>query len=588
MMPSAHALHLLVGLYRERAPARWAELVDCLGRNLENERIGAVHVFLEDDLDPASHPALAHPKARLVRHGRRVTFADLFGYARSELRGRRVIVANNDIFFDHTLARLDDDVLEGKLLCLSRWDVQKDGSARYFEHPWSQDAWIFQAPVPDFPADWHLGLPGCENRLAHEAAQAGLALSNPSRSLRAHHLHLSQVRHYVERQRLPGPGRGVDPGWLGAPWLWPIVTCMGRLEDVKACFGSLMEQPRSTPLLVDYACPDGAAAWVRGAHPRAAVAAVADRHAFNQAEARNLGAAAADGDAVLCFLDADVTVAPRFADEVLGRHQPGRFLVPDAAGPGLDSALVCSRAAFDQVGGYDRNLHAPAAASADLRATLRRAGLTEGTLPAALFTHRGHHPPEVSTRFAPLPQPGLADEVDAAYRRVKDLIAREAGDGVAREALSTIRRAITHRRIAEKGLVPQAPCAAITFRESMGYTIARLQLGVSSHNNDSRPLSSIPPPLMGWPFTQVVASRVSPIAVRFRTPGKIYVLVGTDWSGHGPATRWLREHGYREPLPHLGTRRGTEFEAWSLVGEAGDSVELPTQVMLVARELVAA
>jgi hypothetical protein len=584
---------LLVGFYQDRSAVRMGELVECLRRNLRNESIDEVHVFLEDSVDPATHAVLADPKVRLQRHGRRLTFHDLFAHASRALPERRVIIANNDIYFDHTLARLESYDLGGKLLCLSRWDQQPDGSARFFEQPWSQDAWMFQAPLMDFACHWHLGLPGCENRLAHEATAAGLTLENPSRTVRAHHLHLSRVRHYVERQRLAGHGRGVEATFLGTPWLWPIVGSMGRLDDLCATFGALAAQPRSSPVLVDYACPEGSGAWTRAHHPRATVVAVADRRVFSAADARNAGAAAADGDAVLCFLDADVLVAPDFAAAVLDRFEDGSFLIPDASGPGLDSVLICRRAAFDSAGGFDPLYLGWGAKTVDLRVALGTAGLRAKTFPSSLLAHRP--PPVVGAAaagarrsFAPLGDPALTGAINDSYRRIKSAVAAEVGSGISRASLREIQRAIVHRKQVERGLVPDAPCAAIAFREAMGYTVARLQPGASSHNNDRRPFEAIPSLLDGLAFTQVVASRVSPVKVEFRGAGKLYVLVGTDWDGYQPATAFLREHGYRERLPAVRTGRGTGFEVWSLVGEVGDQVELPTQVMLVARELVAA
>lgn len=211
---------VLVGLYLDASAERLREFLTCIERNAANRNIEAVHVFIEDAVDPAGlmtqYPELASPKVRLVLHGRRVTYRDFFDYATRELAGRRVIIANTDIFFDHTLSRLDDYSLIGRLLCLSRWDLQNDGSWRLFDFESSQDAWIFQAPVPDFACDFHLGLLGCDNRLAWEAEQAGLVLSNPSRSIRAHHLHASGVRRYTEEQRLHGPTRGVRPEHLDA------------------------------------------------------------------------------------------------------------------------------------------------------------------------------------------------------------------------------------------------------------------------------------------------------------------------------------------------------------------------------------
>jgi hypothetical protein len=76
-----------------------------------------------------------------------LTYRDLFLHANRHLCGQSVVIANADMFFDETLRRLEEYDLSGKLLCLSRWDVQKDGTTCFFEHPCSQDAWIFRAPI---------------------------------------------------------------------------------------------------------------------------------------------------------------------------------------------------------------------------------------------------------------------------------------------------------------------------------------------------------------------------------------------------------------------------------------------------------
>lgn len=208
---------LLTGLYHEPDAGRRGELRECLRRNAANELIREIHLFIEDSVaaeDLQSDSVLSGNKLRLVPHGRRLTFRDLFDYSNRNLEGRGVIAANADIFFDDSLGLLEDYELDGKLLCLSRWDVQADGSASFFEHPASQDAWIFRAPVRGFACDFPLGVPGCENRLAWEAQRAGLKLSNPGRSIKANHLHLSQVRHYTERQRITGPTEGVPATFL--------------------------------------------------------------------------------------------------------------------------------------------------------------------------------------------------------------------------------------------------------------------------------------------------------------------------------------------------------------------------------------
>ncbi len=351
---------LLTGLYCDPDPHRSDELKECLRRNVEGEMFDQIHLFVEDEQAHETLSAqaiLLNRKVELIPHLKRCTFRDLFDYANNRLAGHTVVVANADIFFDDTLTRLKNYDLSEKLLCLSRWDVHADGSATLFEHPSSQDAWIFKAPIRSFECDFHLGVLGCDNRLAWEAEQAGLKLANPSRTIRANHLHLSQVHRYTEECRLIGPARSIAASALETPY-------------------------------------------------------------------------------------------------------------PGALGP----------------------------------------------------------PPNV-------------------------------------------------------------PCAGVAFSETMGYTVRSLEIGVSSHNNDHRPFTEIPKQLLGRMFTQVVSAVVSPIEIQFLTPGKLFVLVGTDWGGHESSTSWLNRNGFRENLPSLVTESQTGFEVWSLIGNSGDRFVLPTQVALVSDHL---
>lgn len=354
---------LLVGFYLDSSADRMREFLTCLERNVSNRAIAGVHVFVEQEIDPqqlsASYPQLASPKVRLVMSGSRMTYRALFGYANRELPGRRVIIANADIFFDHTLARLDDYDLTGHLLCLSRCDIHPDGTWSLFDFDSSQDAWIFDAPIREFPCEFHLGLLGCDNRLAWEAEHAGLVISNPSRSVRAHHLHVTTIRRYTSEQRLYGPTLGVPP---------------------------------------------------------------------------------------------------------------------------------------------------------------------------------------VTLEAAPIPR----------------------------------------RPIPDRPLDRDCQCAAVAFHEAMGYTIGRLELGASSHNNEVRPFTAIPAPLAGRSFTQVVACAVSPVVVEFMSAGRVYVLAGTDWHGYYAAAAWLAEAAEAEPMPLVETCNRPAFEVWSLLGRPGDRFVAPTQVMLVS------
>lgn len=195
---------LLTDFYPEPDEARRAELRECLTRNLALKLFRAVHLFLEDGLTRADCPELTDPKLTLVEHGKRATFSEYFEYANRNLSGKRIVLANADIFFDGTLGRLNRYNFRRLMVCLARWDVKSDGTSKMFDVPYSQDAWIFQTPVRVPNCDFTLGTPGCENRLAFEARNARLSVQNYARTVHANHLHLTGLRRWTEKQRLHG------------------------------------------------------------------------------------------------------------------------------------------------------------------------------------------------------------------------------------------------------------------------------------------------------------------------------------------------------------------------------------------------
>src|SRR6476620_3514398 len=118
---------LITGQYHDPDTARRAELVECLRRNAEPDLIQEIHVFAEDSVVAGALKrklVATLDKIRFISHGRRVSFRNLFDYANQKLKGgATTIIANADIYFDETLARLNGYDLTGRLLCLSRWDV---------------------------------------------------------------------------------------------------------------------------------------------------------------------------------------------------------------------------------------------------------------------------------------------------------------------------------------------------------------------------------------------------------------------------------------------------------------------------------
>jgi hypothetical protein len=246
-------LRLFVNVYSDSDPRRAAELEECLRRNRQNPRLGEVVVL-------AGRP----------------TFREFFAAANRVARTDDIsVIANSDIFFDDTLKHAAT-LPRSECFALSRWDVTENGDTELYDRSDSQDAWIFRGSISDLAANFTMGVPGCDNRLARLLADAGYCVTNPSRTIRANHLHLSRVYRYDHgpKSSVPGPYLCIPPTALdtggekllhfallapGSPQRglrdalrsicsdyheldWHPYYCDGRIGEMRAEFSRLLRQ----------------------------------------------------------------------------------------------------------------------------------------------------------------------------------------------------------------------------------------------------------------------------------------------------------------------------------------------------------
>jgi hypothetical protein len=201
-----------------------------------------------------------------------------------------------------------------------------------------------------------------------------------------------------------------------------ITTCKGRLAHLKDSLPAMLASGAHV-VLVDYDCPDSAGDWVEANQPEARLVRVRDRPFFNRCEARNLGAAAADGEWLL-FLDADVCPPAGFAALLEPLLTPGAYLLPEPRPAELWGAIVVSKADFDAVGGYDEAFEGWGAEDVDLIERLMIAGVEERAFPGAGL-RAIHHAPELRARFAPIPDVRTNGRINSLYRVAKNDLARQ-------------------------------------------------------------------------------------------------------------------------------------------------------------------
>lgn len=155
--------------------------------------------------------AWEHPKVINVEGYDRPTYTEFISFMQT-VEADWYILTNSDIYFTSEIEDIKSLNMDGKVLCLSRWDVLHNGNAKLFDYEWTQDTWIWKgAPKSLKNVDFTMGLPACDNRLAYEIAELGLKPINPSKEIKTYHLHLSNKRSYKERDRLPGPTLPVAP-----------------------------------------------------------------------------------------------------------------------------------------------------------------------------------------------------------------------------------------------------------------------------------------------------------------------------------------------------------------------------------------
>jgi hypothetical protein len=176
---------LLVGVYQSGNEQRDEELSFCMDKNAENKLI--------DEIIP---------------YADRPTFNEIFDMANSNLKSHNdiFIIANSDIFFDEeSITNIKRYITKNQCFALSRWDL-KENLAVLYNHPDSQDVWVFQGDIPKMDgADFFLGVPGCDNRIAQIIYQNGYNIKNPAYTIKTYHLHNSGYRTYTRAYTVPPP-----------------------------------------------------------------------------------------------------------------------------------------------------------------------------------------------------------------------------------------------------------------------------------------------------------------------------------------------------------------------------------------------
>ena len=191
---------LLINYFNHPNTSRRDEFIYCLNKNNDNPLITKVIVFVDGLTDYQF--IRGYDKFTPIQYSGRASYKDFFEYANTYNTGM-TIVSNLDIYFDNTLEKLSNYNFDNTVLALSRTDLISTCS---------QDAWIFktQLNTAGFDCDFHLGNPGCDNRIAYELHK-NYDVINACFQIKIHHMHQSSVRTTQE-------------GTISKPYYFPVIS----------------------------------------------------------------------------------------------------------------------------------------------------------------------------------------------------------------------------------------------------------------------------------------------------------------------------------------------------------------------------
>lgn len=203
---------LFTSFYQDRNPVRQRELEVCIVMNLKNIHIDKIYVFLEGKKE--DFKILNDPKIEVIE-SIRPTYRMFFDTANKVVGPEDIsIISNTDIFFDDTLTQIRSEKMNGKCLALSRYHYNPNGDIILHNEKFSQDVWIFKGKIrPIEYCDFHMGIRGCDNRIAYEIHKAGYLMKNPAYSIRTIHYHISESRNY-DLRAIPKPYLPVEVGYF--------------------------------------------------------------------------------------------------------------------------------------------------------------------------------------------------------------------------------------------------------------------------------------------------------------------------------------------------------------------------------------
>lgn len=198
-------IYIFTQFYIPKEAKRIKEVNDTLKNNINNKFVTKVILLNERIYTPAELGLSDTSKIEQIVIKDRLTYTLFFQYAKA-FKGY-LLLANSDIFFDETLENIYKTVLSSQKSCFTQLRFEYNKKL-FGPRSDSQDSWLFHSnhlPSPHIMYNFQLGQPGCDNKITFWLLQNGYKIYNEPFRIKTYHMHMSEIRHYSNRDIIPGP-----------------------------------------------------------------------------------------------------------------------------------------------------------------------------------------------------------------------------------------------------------------------------------------------------------------------------------------------------------------------------------------------
>jgi len=215
--------------YKSDNSERQKELNKCLIKNTENKYIKKIYLlndalydlsFIDKEVYINKQIPKDKVKQIIISNDKnyKLKYDDCIKFINENLNDQICILSNSDIYFDNSLSKINNKIINNNLLALLRYDETIEGNRKIFKrnnYPRddSQDCWIFRCPlnVNIDKLNFSFGTLGCDSIFANIIYESGIKLSNPCYDIITTHVHNTEYRTYNIDNRIHGTYCLIEP-----------------------------------------------------------------------------------------------------------------------------------------------------------------------------------------------------------------------------------------------------------------------------------------------------------------------------------------------------------------------------------------